>query len=113
MDKKNLTIEDVKQWIMDLYVKDHLIFHPDTPFEDYVEMETEGKRTFTDEEADKLNKELDAMFEFCEGIGVDIYGVCIDVDDEYVNQYEHVEEPPESGCDGTEDGCLGDPYRCD
>jgi len=78
-----LTILHVKQWIMDRMVEDHLIFHPDTPFEDYVEIGGEGKQTFTDEQADRLNRELEVLFGFCDEIGVDIYRVCIEVDEEY------------------------------
>lgn len=50
-------------------------FHPDTPLEDYVN--TNGERSFTDEQAVVLNGILDALFAACDVAGIDLYDNCL------------------------------------
>lgn len=47
-------------------------FHPDTPFDDYVDIET-GKPTFSSEEAAQLEAEHARAWQILDEHGVDIY----------------------------------------
>lgn len=78
--KNNPAYQIVFNWIHDRVVKDELGlgFHPDTPFGDYVCIET-GERAFTDGKALLLNEESGKMFELCELAGLDIYEITGDV----------------------------------
>ena len=53
-----------------------IVFHPDTPFEDYVQ---DGKRVFTDTECKRLDDLMFDCFWICKRKGVDIYQIAIDV----------------------------------
>jgi hypothetical protein len=57
-----------------LYVR-NLSFHPDDRFEDYVENGTNGKRSFTDEEAKKFNKMMNDAWRVCKMNKRDIYSI--------------------------------------
>ncbi len=70
-------IEDVKTFFRQLLVED-LNFHPDTPFEDYINCESR-QDTYTPEEAATRNKIMDACFEVCESINIDIYELANDI----------------------------------
>lgn len=48
-------------------------FHPDTPFEDYIN--SKGETVYTPEEAKIRNMVMDHCFEVCEKEGVDIYEI--------------------------------------
>lgn len=54
-------------------------FHPDTDFEDYIfkQGEKEGKKAFTKQEAEELNKTLAECFEQCKKEGADIYRIAL------------------------------------
>ena len=69
--------EDVKTFFRQLLVED-LNFHPDTPFEDYINCESR-QDTYTPEEAATRNKIMDACFEVCESINIDIYELANDI----------------------------------
>lgn len=71
MIKKIRTIDDVKTFFEQL-LEESLNFHPDTPFEDYINMET-GKDTYTISEAAIRNELLDKCFKVCRKNKVDIY----------------------------------------
>lgn len=71
------TISDVTDFIRECMDDHDLAFHPDTPFHDYVDMET-GKPTFTPAQADALQERLEQAFEICEKEDVDIYGLACD-----------------------------------
>ena len=70
-------IEDVKTFFRQLLVED-LNFHPDTPFEDYINCESR-QDTYTPDEAATRNKIMDACFEVCESINIDIYELANDI----------------------------------
>lgn len=71
-----IDIERVKTFFKQLLDED-LNFHPDTPFEDYINCETR-QGTYTAEEAATRNKLMDACFEVCESNGADIYELAIE-----------------------------------
>lgn len=49
-------------------------FHPDTPFDDYINTDTR-RRIFTDDEAEELDTTLAECFAVCKRLGIDIYGI--------------------------------------
>lgn len=49
-------------------------FHPDTPFNDYINTYTR-KRIFTDDEAEKLDTTLAECSGVCKKLDLDIYGI--------------------------------------
>ena len=55
-----------------------LAWHPDNPFQDYINRET-GKPTFTSSEAENLNRAMEQAFDICSKAKVDIYEMCIDM----------------------------------
>ena len=71
------TIEDVKVFVRQL-LNEGLNFHPDTPFQDYINAETR-QQTYTAEEADVRNKLMDKCFDICETLDADIYELCIEI----------------------------------
>jgi len=77
MIQKIDTIEDVKTFFRQLLVED-LNFHPDTPFEDYINGETR-QDTYTKCEATLRNELLDQCFDVCERQGEDIYELCMEI----------------------------------
>ena len=68
------TIKDVEKFFKHLAVDLKVNFHPDDPFELYINMET-GEPTFTEEEYEELNEAMEQCFKVCEECGVDIYGI--------------------------------------
>ena len=71
------SVEDVKKFFRQLLAED-LNFHPDTPFEDYINGETKVD-TYTKEEAALRNELLDQSFDVCEKSGEDIYEMCMEI----------------------------------
>ena len=71
------TIEDVKVYFEQL-INEGVNFHPDTPFEDYINFET-GKDSFTEKQTEKYNSLLDKCFDICENQGIDIYNYANDI----------------------------------
>jgi hypothetical protein len=71
------SIEDVKTFFRQLLAED-LNFHPDTPFEDYINGETR-QDTYTPEEAALRNELLNQCFDVCEREGDDIYELCMEI----------------------------------
>lgn len=67
------TVEDVQKFFMELKNED-LNFHPDTPFEDYINIDT-GLPIYTDAEVTKRNVLLEQAFDVCDKIGSDIYEI--------------------------------------
>lgn len=53
-------------------------FHPDTPFEDYVEMGNTEQRSFGEYEAGVLNRRLENCFKVCATFNQDIYAIGLD-----------------------------------
>lgn len=72
------TIEDVKAWFRELIVEEKLNFHPDTPFDDYINTDTR-KDSYTKVEADFRDSLMSAAFEVCEAVGIDIYEIANNV----------------------------------
>jgi hypothetical protein len=71
------TIEDVRTFFNELLAEE-LNFHPDDDFSDYINYETK-QPSYTVKEAADRNRLLTQSFEVCEGVGVDIYEVCIEI----------------------------------
>ena len=71
------TTEDVKTFFEEL-LAEGLNFHPDDPFEDYINYETK-EPTYTEEEAALRNNLLEQAFQVCENEGQDIYELCIEI----------------------------------
>ena len=63
--------EDVKQFFRDIHSIYDAEFHPDDDFKDYTD--GEENRSFTDEQAEYLNKIMVDCFQFCEDNDLDIY----------------------------------------
>ena len=64
-------------------------FHVDTPFEDYVEYKS-GKATFTSDESDLLNKSMTEACQQSEELGLDIYGIGLDLIQPMIEEYKRV-----------------------
>ena len=60
--------KEYKNWVTDLVGNKSLNYHPDTDFKDYTDKS--GKLTFSAEEAEKLNSQLDR---FHKELGDDVY----------------------------------------
>jgi hypothetical protein len=85
--RKLETIEDVREWIIkDINPVLGLGFHPDTPFEEYINLTTR-EPSFDPNQAEELNAMLDRAFDICDAADEDIYLIGMkelgfDVDDE-------------------------------
>ncbi|WP_276132453.1 hypothetical protein [Polluticoccus soli] len=84
MIQKIESIDDVKTFFRQLKTED-LNFHPDTPFEDYINGETK-QDTYTKEEAITRNRLLDRSFDICERDNVDIYELGIEVFEPFTSE---------------------------
>lgn len=73
------TEADIKAFFIWLVDDQYLNFHPDTPFENYVDYDT-GKRVYSDEAAVLLNALMDRCFEIKE----DVYEIGLEVFKEYM-----------------------------
>ncbi|RZL20460.1 MAG: hypothetical protein EOO89_00020 [Pedobacter sp.] len=71
------TIEDVQTLIKQL-LSEGLNFHPDTPFEDYINRET-GQPTYTKLEANTKETMLNQCFEMCNKLHYDIYDIATEI----------------------------------
>ena len=65
------TIDDVMDFFKHLHDQG-LNFHPDTPFQEYIDLKT-GHQLFSDEVIIELNNALFICFEICEEHELDIY----------------------------------------
>lgn len=77
MEIENLKIEsisDIRKFFKYLINTLNIIFHPDTPFTDYINLETH-EPTFTKKQCAQLETILDKCFELCDESGVDIYDI--------------------------------------
>ena len=66
------TLEDVKEFVRILIEDEDIAFHPDTPFEDYINLNT-NQPTYSTEDAVLRNNLLKQAFELGERIGVDAH----------------------------------------
>lgn len=67
------TINDVKNYAAQL-AHEGINFHPDTDFNEYVNVKTDEK-SFTLEEAANRNNLMENCFKVCKDAGVDIYNI--------------------------------------
>lgn len=79
------TIKDVKTWFTHLFYEEHLNFHPDTPFEDYINGDTR-QNTYSKEEAELRNRLVNKCFEICQLAGTDIYETANTVFEWFMNK---------------------------
>ncbi len=70
--------EDVRYWFEHLIEGLELTIHPDDPFEDYFNTETD-QPTFDSETAALLNQKMEQAFRICSCAGRDIYEIGIDI----------------------------------
>lgn len=73
------TTEDVAEWFKHLYVAESLNFHPDTPFDDYI---NDKGQSYDYEQVKYRDHLLNTCFTVCEAASVDIYGIANDVFEE-------------------------------
>lgn len=66
------SLADVKAFTLYLYNEKQVAFHPDDPFEDYINMD-DHERSFSSEEAQTLNSRIEECFDICHKENVDIY----------------------------------------
>jgi hypothetical protein len=71
------TLEDVKEFVRILMEEENLGFHPDTPFEDYIVIKTNGQ-AYSKEEAEIRNGLLNQAFMLGERLGVDTHELMCD-----------------------------------
>jgi hypothetical protein len=71
------SIDDVKTFFNEL-LAEGLNFHPDDPFEYYINTETH-QPTYTVDEAAQRTGLLDQAFDVCEKESADIYELCIEI----------------------------------
>lgn len=83
------TVEHVKIFFEALHAEG-LNFHPDDPFDGYINYDTK-EPTYTNEEAAERNRLLDRAFDVCEKEGVDIYELCIEI---FMHEF-YERHPPE------------------
>ncbi len=70
------TEKEVKGYFRLLWKDLGLSFHPDDPFELFID--DNGERVFDDVTASILDARMDECFEVCEKANVDIYSICLD-----------------------------------
>lgn len=56
----------------------NIAFHPDTPFEDYINLETK-KHVFGPREVARLDDLMQQCFRICNKLNIDLYEVCISI----------------------------------
>lgn len=69
-----ITVEDVQSFFKHLTSERKVNFHPDEPFEQYVDIDTH-EPTFTEKECELYNRLMDEAFEICDKSNVDIYSI--------------------------------------
>ncbi|SOD80869.1 hypothetical protein [Spirosoma fluviale] len=74
MPEQILTMADVLQFIGHLYDVERVCFHPDDPFEDYIDKEKNA--TYTPEEASLRDSLMEQAFDVCDTRKIDLYAVC-------------------------------------
>lgn len=90
------TSADVKAFFSDLINKHGLNFHPDTDFKDYTN--EDGSNSFTKKEQKYLNKIMWKCFKVCAKMKTDIYGIGVEVFNEWeytppaMEAYENIKE---------------------
>ncbi|MFA6057882.1 MAG: hypothetical protein WC756_06775 [Taibaiella sp.] len=67
------TIKDVQDFCQFLYDEYDLAFHPDDPFDQYIN--AQGLDLFTKEEADYLDSVMQKCFDVCEQANTNVYDV--------------------------------------
>ncbi len=72
------SVEEIKSFFQMLYDKHDLAFHPDDPFDDYVNIETKNK-VFSKEDSVVLDQAMEDCFTYCEENDLDIYDICGEV----------------------------------
>lgn len=73
--KKDRIVSDYKKFVKDLVKNKSLNFHPDDKFKEYISIETK-KKTFTSEEAKKLQEKMDYFFD---KLGDKVYDIAHDL----------------------------------
>ena len=69
-------VDDVRAFFASLKNEHSLNFHPDNDFKEYVD--EGGQPTYTREEANQLNNNLEECFDICNEVGEDIYSLAME-----------------------------------
>jgi len=81
------TKQDVHRFFAYLLNDLELNFHPDTPFEDYINLES-GQPSFTPEQQKQLNQRMDEAFKIAKGDdGDEIYQIAVEEFNKYQSQH--------------------------
>ena len=97
------TKQDVHRFFQHLLEDRDLNFHPDTPFEDYVELKSD-KPSFTPEEVAAYNQRMDEAFKICGAVSDDeIYQIAI----EEFNNFQKKHGGLQIGVEETEEFEMG------
>lgn len=75
------TLDDVRHWLRGVIQFLGLGFHPDTPFDEYINLK-ECTPSYSAEDAFRLTQELDLAFAVCDREGADLYAIAIEIDEE-------------------------------
>jgi hypothetical protein len=78
------TVQDVRDMIKNIYTNLQLNFHPDTPFEDYIN--SSGLPCFTLHQSEILDSILSKAFDICDVASVDIYEIGLTIQKELSGQ---------------------------
>lgn len=74
---KITSMEDVKDFFHHIVFEKKINFHPDEPFENYIEISSR-KASLTNEECKVYNRLMEESFEICNTSGIDIYQIGLD-----------------------------------
>lgn len=80
--QKILTLQDVEDFTIYLVHNVKVNIHPDTPFEDYINIDN-GNQTFSQYEINKGNKLMKQCFDVCAKHDIDIYEFMNDILERY------------------------------
>jgi len=87
---------DVTGFFIHLFHDVQLNFHPDTPFEDYIDYETK-QPSFTSEECADYEQVMDNCLDWCEKNGRDIYKIALEANQfsEFLEVYKKITDKEE------------------
>ena len=74
-----LSLTDVKTFVRHVIYDLDVNFNPDEDFRGYVNLNRQQQKSFTADEATRLNQQLEECFAVCEKEGVEIYAVALPI----------------------------------
>lgn len=82
------SLTDAKEFVRILITEEELAFHPDTPFEDYINLDT-NQPTYSKQEAAVRNQLLEQAFKVGERVGLDTHELMCDEGFECIRKNLH------------------------